>query len=80
MNNLKKLRRLAGMSQVELASTLGLTQGAIAHYEKGIRRPNVDIAKKILIEFNTRGVFCTFEEMFGVKIRHSGDAIFSTTI
>ncbi|MDR5611272.1 MULTISPECIES: helix-turn-helix transcriptional regulator [unclassified Arsenophonus] len=67
MNNLKKLRKQAGMTQARLANALGLTQGAVAHYEKGIRRLNIDIAKKILSEFNSRGIFCTFEDVFSSR-------------
>ncbi|MFS1539522.1 MAG: helix-turn-helix transcriptional regulator [Candidatus Phlomobacter fragariae] len=67
MNNLKKLRKQTGMTQAGLANALGLTQGAIAHYEKGIRRLNIDTAKKILSEFNSRGLFCTFEDVFSSR-------------
>ncbi|MGL9736393.1 MAG: helix-turn-helix domain-containing protein [Symbiopectobacterium sp.] len=34
------------MSQVGLTKALGLSQGAIAYYEKGIRRLNVDNASR----------------------------------
>ncbi|HAB4051759.1 TPA_asm: helix-turn-helix domain-containing protein [Salmonella enterica subsp. diarizonae] len=64
MNNLKKLRKEAGISQASLASFLEASQGAIAHYEKGIRKPNVDIAKKIIEALNANGVSCTFEDVF----------------
>ncbi|MGL9751801.1 MAG: helix-turn-helix domain-containing protein [Symbiopectobacterium sp.] len=57
-------------SQVELAKALGLSQGAIAHYEKGIRRLNVDNVKRILAEFNHRGAYCTFENVFASGARN----------
>lgn len=64
MNNLKILRKEAGISQALLASLLCVSQGAIAHYEKGIRRLNVDTARKIIEILNSRGVQCTFEDLF----------------
>lgn len=36
---LKKLRKLYGMTQVELAEAAGLTQVNISHMEGGIRKP-----------------------------------------
>ncbi|EHM9266713.1 helix-turn-helix transcriptional regulator [Salmonella enterica] len=64
MNNLKKLRKEAGISQASLADALGVSQGAIAHYEKGIRKLNVESAKKVIEALNTHGVSCTFEDVF----------------
>lgn len=64
MNNLKSLRKQAGISQSALASALGMSQGAVAHYEKGIRKLNVDTAKKIIAILNTAGVVCSFEDVF----------------
>lgn len=64
MNNLKKLRKEAGISQASLASVLEVSQGAVAHYEKGIRKLNVDSAKKIIEALNAKGVKCTFEDVF----------------
>ncbi|MGG2143938.1 helix-turn-helix transcriptional regulator [Symbiopectobacterium sp. RP] len=81
MNNIKSLRKQSGMSQLELAKALGLSQGAIAHYEKGIRRLNVDNAKRILAEFNSRGTYCTFEDVFASGARnplHQSPSAFST--
>ncbi|ENZ8366474.1 helix-turn-helix transcriptional regulator [Klebsiella aerogenes] len=67
MNNLKKLRKEAGISQASLASALDVSQGAIAHYEKGIRKLNVESAKKIIEALNANGVNCTFEDVFPSK-------------
>lgn len=64
MNNLKKLRKEAGISQASLASVLDVSQGAIAHYEKGIRKLNVESAKKIIEALNANGVSCTFDDVF----------------
>lgn len=67
MNNLKKLRKQAGISQSTLASALGVSQGAVAHYEKGIRRLNVDSAKKIIETLNSQGIDCAFEDIFPLE-------------
>ena len=64
MNNLKQLRKEAGISQASLAFVLGVSQGAIAHYEKGIRQLNVESAKKVIEALNANGVNCTFEDVF----------------
>lgn len=64
MNNLKILRIQAGLTQSGLASVLGVTQGAVAHYERGIRRLSIDGTKKILEVLNTQGVTCKFEDVF----------------
>lgn len=67
MNNLKKLRKQAGISQSALASALGVSQGAVAHYEKGIRRVNVEGAKKIIETLNNQGIDCVFEDLFPLE-------------
>lgn len=42
-NSLKKVRKEKGLSQKELARLAGISQGALANYEKGIRK----ISKKV---------------------------------
>ena len=37
--NIKRLRRLKGYSQEQLARKLNVTQGAVSHWEKGISNP-----------------------------------------
>ena len=37
---LKELRTEKGLSQRELAKAVGLTQGAITHWENGVRSPS----------------------------------------
>lgn len=44
---LKELREKKEMSQSELASLVGLKQTTISQYEKGTRRPNLQMAKKL---------------------------------
>lgn len=44
---LKQLRNDKGLTVKEVAATLGMTLGAYAHYEQGIREPSISILKKI---------------------------------
>lgn len=45
--HLRKCRKAKGLTQLELAQKLGKTQGVIAHYEKGIRKPDLDVVPEI---------------------------------
>lgn len=45
--NIKKLRKIKGIRQTELAKALNLCQSAIAHYEKNIRTPEAHSIPKI---------------------------------
>ncbi|HAK1937783.1 TPA: helix-turn-helix transcriptional regulator [Salmonella enterica] len=67
MNRLKELRQLAGMTQTELAEAMGLSQGAIAHYEKGFRGMKAMRIQKLLGILSEKGVACTFEDVFPSK-------------
>lgn len=49
---LKKLRMEHGMSQQEVADRLGLNKQAISQYERGVRKPNFEIAEKLADIFN----------------------------
>ena len=48
--NLKRLREMKGISQAEIAETLGVSQSIIAQYEAGAKSPNVILAAKIAAE------------------------------
>lgn len=45
--HLRKCRKAKGLTQLQLAQKLGKTQGVIAHYEKGIRKPDLDVVPEI---------------------------------
>lgn len=64
MNRLKELRNEAGLSQAALAKAMGVSQGAIAHYEKGFRGLKANSITKLLQVLSKHGVDCTFEDIF----------------
>ena len=43
MNNLKKIRNLNNMTQVEVANSLNISQSAYSFYENGRNEPSVEI-------------------------------------
>lgn len=42
MNAIRRLREAQGFSQLEFAMALGVTQGAVSHWENGRRKPDID--------------------------------------
>lgn len=53
MENLKKLRERAGLSQQKLAQQLGLTQQSIHSYENNVYEPDIVTLKQLSAFFNT---------------------------
>lgn len=47
MTAIRKLRKAKGFSQLEFAMALGVTQGAVSHWENGRRKPGIDDLAKI---------------------------------
>jgi transcriptional regulator with XRE-family HTH domain len=45
--NLKRLRKSSGLTQLEVAKRLGITQSAYAHYENGIRKMEAESIPKV---------------------------------
>jgi putative transcriptional regulator len=56
---LKQLRKKAGLTQTELAQAIGTSQGAVGHYETGIKAPKLGKLPAIV---NALGV--TVAELF----------------
>ena len=44
---IKKIRRQKGLSQTELANSIGASQQVITNYERGLREPSIEILLKI---------------------------------
>ena len=52
MEKLKELRKQKGLSQVEAAESLGITQSTYSKYESGQRQPDNEMLKKLSELFN----------------------------
>lgn len=64
MSNLKSIREKVGVTQAALAKTVGLTQGAIAHYENERRKPGLDECRRIVDALNSSGAAVTLDDVF----------------
>ena len=52
MRELKRIRKLQGLTQKELADKLGIKWEALSTYERGVRQPNYDILVRMAKELN----------------------------
>ncbi|NMZ09072.1 helix-turn-helix transcriptional regulator [Pseudomonas proteolytica] len=64
MSNMKAIREKVGVTQADLAKTVGLTQGAIAHYESERRKPGLDECRRIVDALNSSGAAVTLDDVF----------------
>lgn len=48
---LKRLRTMKGLTQAEFAEQIGRTQGAVGLYERGARKPSIEVLEKIASVF-----------------------------
>ena len=64
MSNLKRIREKVGMTQAELADAIGMTQGAIAHYENERRKPGLSECRLIVDALNRKGAKASLDEVF----------------
>lgn len=62
MNTIKNRRSEVGITQVELAKAVGVTQGAVAQWESGITSPNIKLLPKLASILE-----CTTDELLGVE-------------
>ena len=46
-DNITRLRKVRGLTQIELAKKIGVTTRAIQNYESGTRVPRIDVVTKI---------------------------------
>ena len=60
MKNLKKIRLERGMTQIELAQAVGLSDQAICTYEIGTREPSLETLRKLASVLE-----CTIDELIG---------------
>lgn len=73
MNRLKEHREARGLTQQEVASRLGLSQGAIAHYEKCRRHPDLPKCRAFVDLFSQIGPVCTLEQVFPPDSKRAAD-------
>lgn len=64
MSNMKTIREKVGVTQASLAKTVGLSQGAIAHYENERRKPGLDECRRIVDALNFIGAAVTLDDVF----------------
>ena len=68
MNRIRELRKCRGISQTELAEAIGMTHSAIARYELGSRRMNVDTIRKMCDYFG-----CSMDYLMGQPEQPTSD-------
>lgn len=65
MTMIKEIRKMLGMSQSELAIEVELTQGAISHYETGLRSIDKEFADKLILLGQKRKVQIDYNLIYG---------------
>lgn len=65
--SIKKLRENSGLSQIELAKQLNVTQGAVSQWEVGMTKPSIETIIKLSVIFN-----CTTDELLGIEKTPTG--------
>ena len=66
--NIRRYRKSRGMTQAQLAEAVGLTEGAVRHYESGIRAVSVNALKDYGVETagDLMSLLVRLEDSFGI--------------
>lgn len=64
MNNVRKIRVAAGISQARLCRELRWNQSRLANYEAGRRCVGLDAARRIVAALNRLGAECSLDDVF----------------
>lgn len=77
MNRIKEFRLKNGMTQIELAKALNISQGSVSGYETGRFEPDVETMKRMAELFNT-----SIDNLFGseASLKSIGDALYPISI
>lgn len=59
---IKNLREKHGLSQIDLANILNVTQGAVSQWESGQSKPRADVLIKL-----SRILDCSIDELLGIE-------------
>ena len=59
---LKEIRKQRGMSAYDVAKELGVTQAAVANWENGARKMNINVLIRLTEVFG-----CTADELLGLE-------------
>lgn len=65
MSNLKKYRKLAGLTQKDLGNAAQVKPMCISYYERGLRGVPIERARNIVSAIRARGVECSLDTVFG---------------
>ena len=69
MLKIREFRQKLAISQKQLATYIGVTDAAISQYEKGKRKPDLEILKKLSKVFN-----CTLDDLTENKKEVNGSS------
>ncbi|KPA95992.1 helix-turn-helix transcriptional regulator [Pseudomonas asplenii] len=64
MNNIRKIREGAEISQANLRRALNWNQSRLANYEAARRSPGLEEARKIVSALNSLGAPCDLDDVF----------------
>ena len=64
-NRIKEIRLMMGMTQVQFAQMLGMTQGNVGHYENKDQAVPPDVARRLILEARSRGHVLSFSDVYG---------------
>lgn len=64
MNNVREIRNRLDMSQADLASAIGVTQGNVSHIEQGRQVLMPAHAKRLIEIASERGVKISFDDIY----------------
>ncbi|ROL64585.1 helix-turn-helix transcriptional regulator [Pseudomonas vranovensis] len=64
MNNVRKIREGARISQAALRRQLNWNQSRLANYEAGRRSPGLEEARLIVAALNALGAVCVLDDAF----------------